>query len=76
MPAEPYKSQHVLYRAIGGTEYAAIVTDVRPDGVDLTTMPPGGQGLYLTRVRYVQTYAPRDGDAVCYPAPAANVLRK
>ena len=49
---QPYKSMPVVYRAIGGSEYAAIVTDVRPEGVTLTTFLPGGALQSLTRVPF------------------------
>ncbi len=72
----PYKSQPVIYRAHGGIEYAAIITEVRPDGVSLTTLPPGGGSLDLTRIRYVDPWLSVDGDCVCYPGKPDDVLRK
>lgn len=78
MTNKPYKGQHAIYRAIGGanpSEYAAIITDVRPEGVCLTTFPPGGGSVYLSGVRYVP-YAIDVDRAVCFPALVDDTLRK
>ena len=74
MKLEPYKSQPLLYRAIGGDEYAAIITDLRPhvDGVlcSVATFMPMGGVTNISRVKYFG----RKGDAAdhrgaaCYPA--------
>lgn len=49
---EPYKSMPVIYAAIGGSDYAAMITDVRPEGVSLVTFPPGGAFTHVTRVPF------------------------
>lgn len=70
MRVDPYKSQPVLYRAIAGDEYAAIITDVR-EGREcaLTTFRPGGAVSGVGRVQYYdrKADAPAKGPA-CYPA--------
>jgi hypothetical protein len=71
MKLEPHKSQPVLYRAIGGDEYAAIITDVR-DGreMSLATFMPMGGVTNVNRIKYFH----RKADAAdhkgpaCYPA--------
>jgi hypothetical protein len=70
MKLEPYKSQPVLYRAIGGDEYAAIITDVRADGCTLTTFPPMSVILAVSRIRYFhrRADAAEHKGAACYPA--------
>ena len=67
MTAVPFKSQTVLYRAIGGSEYAAIITDVRGKDVCLTTMPPSAAGLHLTWIPYWNEVPPESQMSVCYP---------
>jgi hypothetical protein len=68
----PYKSQPVLYRAIAGDEYAAIITDVRDGVCSLTTFPPGLASTQISRCRYFdrKADAPETG-AACYPAVTA-----
>jgi hypothetical protein len=69
MKLEPYKSQPVVFRAIGGATYAAIITDVR-DGreVHLTTFMPNSPPTYVSYIRYYdrEAEAPEKGQA-CYP---------
>lgn len=48
----PYVSMPVVFVAIGGIEYAAIVTDARQEGVSLTTFPPGGAPTYVSRIPF------------------------
>lgn len=49
----PYVSMPVVYRAVGGSEYAAIVTDVRPEGVSLVTFMPGSaSATAVTRIPF------------------------
>ena len=70
---EPYKSQPVLDRAIAGDEYAAIITDVREDGCDVSTFPPWGRSTIttaFTRIKYFESRADAKDfkGAACYPA--------
>ena len=75
--ARPYKSQPVIYRAIGGAEYAAIITDVRGKDVCLTTMPPSAEGLHLTWIPYWDDPMGMSAESICYPGePADDTLRK
>lgn len=49
----PYVSMPVVYRAIGGSEYAALITDVRPEGVSLATFLPGSvSATAVTRIPF------------------------
>lgn len=70
--ARPYKSQTVIYRAIGGAEYAAIVTDVRGRDVCLTTMPPSAEGMHLTWIPYWEDPMGTPAESICYPGESAN----
>jgi len=73
MKTHPHKSQPVLYRAYGGDEYAALITDVRENNeCALVTFLPGGGTTTLTRVKYFSgkqdcVSANHNGPA-CYPA--------
>jgi predicted lipase len=71
MKLEPYKSQPVLYRAIAGDEYAAIITDIRESRIcSLTTFPPAFALSQVSGIKYFE----RKADAAdhrggaCYPA--------
>jgi hypothetical protein len=71
MKLDPYKSQPVLYRAIGGSEYAAIITDVR-EGREcaLATFMPMGGVTNVNRIKYFRhkvDAADHKGPA-CYPS--------
>lgn len=76
----------VIFVGLGvGSEYAAIVTDVRPEGVCLTVFAPGGGLQSVTRVPFASSKSdlrptlappycyfvqpPRDG----YSAPEPSV---
>jgi hypothetical protein len=69
---KPYKSQPVLYRAIAGDEYAAIVTDFREDNglCWLATFPTFGGVTNISRIKYFESRADAVGHkgAACYPA--------
>ena len=73
MKLEPYKSQPVLFRSIGGVEYAALITDVREGReVSLATFMPMGGVTNVNRIKYFGSrqacfYADHKGPA-CYPA--------
>lgn len=59
----------VIYRAHGGQEYAAMITDVRSArDVDVTTFPPGGGSFHLTRIPFVKFRLDSDAESICYPA--------
>lgn len=71
MKLEPYISQTVLYRAIGGDEYAAIITDVDGRSCCLTTFMPMVLGnTVVSRIKYFERRADAEGHkgAACYPA--------
>ncbi len=68
---EPYKSQPVLYRAIGGDEYAALITDIREDReCAVVIFSPSGGATNVSRIKYFERRADaaeHKGPA-CYPA--------
>jgi hypothetical protein len=42
-----------VYRALDGSDYAAIVTMINEDGtVQVTTFPPGSMPTFLTRIKF------------------------
>lgn len=75
---EPHKAMNVIYRAIGGSELAAIVTEVRADGCSLTVFPPHTLPLFLSRIPFVAYHLDSDAHSICYPPPGKNekVTRK
>lgn len=68
----PYKGQNLIYRAIGGDRYPAVVTDIGPKGVSITVTGDTGWKLNLNAVRFVTEWLPSDGDAVCHPPRATE----
>lgn len=72
MKLEPHKAQIVIYRAIAGDEYAAIITNVEPGGLVClaTFMPSISLPTTITRAKYFDRAASvpegHKGPA-CYP---------